>query len=94
MRLKPLQRESKIKRTFMILFNILMTAVVALVTIETFLVAANFQDFMFMVRRKDIMSAARRVEQEEQKLIEQKIKEIKKDSLKKIMSPISVNNSK
>lgn len=67
--------------------NILFIAMVSIVAIETVLVGANFDDFMFMLRRKDIMEAAKRVEFTEQKAIEYQIRKIKENSVKSILAP-------
>ena len=86
-----IDRQNKSADLAKALFNVIAISIIAVYGVMTALIIANFEDFTFMLRRKDIMSAARRVEQEEQKIIEGKIQEIRKESLKKILSPVAQN---
>lgn len=65
-----------------------LVAIISAITFTTIIVVLNFQNVIFAIRRPDIIEAGKKVEDEEQRIIQQKIAEIKKQTVKKILSPL------
>lgn len=80
-------KTSKIK----ILGNLLIISFLAVYMVTIMVIVANFNNVLFAVRRPDMMEAARKVELEENRQIQAKIKEAKSMTLKKILSPIVIS---
>ncbi len=70
------------------IINVLLISIIALYTGLSFVIATDFNGFLFYMRRKDIMAAAREVERQEQLIIQKKIKEVQKQSIRKILTPV------
>lgn len=93
--IRPLGIEDKKSANkLQILSNIILIALLGLYTALTFFIVANWKNVLFSVRRPDIMEAARKVESEESRLIEEQIKETRKGTLKRILSPVVINSEK
>lgn len=70
-----------------IVSNLILLALIGLYTALTFFIVANWRSVLFAVRRPDIMEAAQKVEAEETRLIQEKIKETRKETLQRILAP-------
>jgi hypothetical protein len=77
-----------------VLRNVFYLSVVMVYGVITFFVVANFGNVLFAIQRPDLMSAVQVVARQEQKEITKKIAEAKRDTTKKILSPLVTNNSK
>lgn len=88
----PVQKKS-ISKAEIIVNGLLVVGAGALIALVV-VFALNYDNVMFALRRPDMIDAARTVESEEQKQISQKIAEAKKETIKKILSPLVFNETK
>ena len=85
-----MNKPSKVK----VALNLFYISLIGIYLVTAFIIVTNFQNVLFAVRRPDMMEAARKVESEEQRAIADKIKQTREETLKKMLSPLVINENK
>lgn len=67
---------------------IIMVAVVVYIALTGYIFARNYKNIVVAVRRKDLMEAVRKVDDQEKLVIEKQIKKTQSESVKQILTPL------
>ena len=75
--------------------TVINTVILVYVTVNALLtvsVLSDWKAYLFLIRRPDMVHATMKVESEEKRIIEIRIAESRKETIKKILSPIIVES--